>query len=93
MHFSPSLETDQSLDIWRQVFPNFTTMNCDLFIVDNGTPRRGTIVTVNITLSNTCLIDDEFGAITYDFTFGSTVDNTYGVYLRIPKYYAYTFRK
>ncbi|XP_078573147.1 uncharacterized protein LOC144859992 [Branchiostoma floridae x Branchiostoma japonicum] len=56
--------------------------------VDSGTPPRGDIATVSMTISDTCLYDSLNKSIEYDV---SVENHTGNVYLRVPKYYVKTF--
>lgn len=77
------------MDIWRDVYTKFTTINFEVIAADNGIPKRGTTVSVNITLSNTCTIDVEYGVININLT--ASNDGT--VMLKIPKYYMLSYGK
>eukprot|EP00058_Branchiostoma_floridae_P009584 XP_002595072.1 hypothetical protein BRAFLDRAFT_90181 [Branchiostoma floridae] len=56
--------------------------------VDSGTPPRGDIATVSMTISDTCLYDSLNKSIEYDV---SVENHTGNVYIRVPKYYVKTF--
>ena len=56
--------------------------------MDNGTIPRGTSATLNITISNTCLLDALYGKIDYKFLVD---DSTGELFLRIPKYYKFPY--
>ena len=78
------------MDLWGDVYQNFTSLHFDVHAIDNGTIPLGTSASINITVSNTCVMDVLYGDIKYIFT----VDNTTGMmYLRIPGYWNVNFRK
>ena len=59
--------------------------------LDNGVdPVRGAIATINITLSNTCLMDVLFDEIENEVLVNQTNG---GVFFRIPRYYVREFGK
>ena len=79
-----------NLSLYYDIYPNYTTLNFQVIAVDNGTIRRGMSASLSINVSNTCLMDVEFGEIVYNFI----VDDTTGeMVLRIPKYWVYLFGK
>lgn len=58
--------------------------------MDNGTVPFGMTSSLNVTVSNTCVLDVLFGKISYMFYVN---DTTGDMTLRIPKYWVYDFRK
>lgn len=78
------------MDLWNDVYLNYTTLQFNVIAIDNGTVPRGDIASVNITVSNTCVMDVLFGDITYIFAVNKS---TGGMTLRIPKYYVVEFCK
>ncbi|XP_072182297.1 uncharacterized protein [Diadema setosum] len=57
-------------------------------VVDGGTPSRGDVATVNLTISQTCLYDvlgDPIETVIY------TNETTGGLFLRVPKYYLFEY--
>ena len=57
-------------------------------VVDGGTPRRGDVANVNLTISETCLYDvlgDPIETLIY------TNETTGGLFLRVPKYYLFEY--
>ena len=88
--FSPPIAYDATMDLWGDVYQNFTSLRFDIHAIDNGTIPLGTSASINITVSNTCVMDVLYGDIKYMFT----VDNTTGMmFLRIPGYWNVNFRK
>ncbi|WAR01795.1 TSP3-like protein [Mya arenaria] len=84
----PPVDFNDTMDLWNDVYLNYTTLNFQVIAIDNGTTPRGDIATVNITVSNTCVMDVLFGDIQYIFAVNKT---TGGMTLRIPKYYVVEF--
>ncbi|XP_038053348.1 uncharacterized protein LOC119725831 isoform X2 [Patiria miniata] len=66
----------------------FSTLQLTITAIDNGTPALGTIVNITVMISNTCL---------YDATSEPVDVNIYidvptgGLYMRVPRYYAYEY--
>ena len=57
-------------------------------VVDGGTPRRGDVANINLTISETCLYDvlgDPIETLIY------TNETTGGLFLRVPKYYLFEY--
>ena len=78
------------MELWDNVYLNYTTLQFQVIAMDNGTIPRGHYAEVNITVSNTCVMDVLFGDITYIFAVDKS---TGGMTLRIPKYYVVDFCK
>ena len=88
--FSPPIEYNETLDLHRDVYLNYTSLVFDVYAIDNGTIPRGTSATVNITVSNTCILDVLFTPTNYNIL----VDNTTGgLNFIVPGYWVYDFRK
>ena len=68
----------------------FSVLELTIMAVDGGTPARGTIVNITVTLSNTCLYDAVNEAVEVKL-YIDIADS--GLYLRVPKYYAIVFGK
>ncbi|WAR01796.1 TOLL6-like protein [Mya arenaria] len=86
---NPPVDYDNTRDLWDDIYQNFTTLQFKVIALDNGTVQRGDIADVNIFISNTCVMDVQFGNIEYTLT----VNNyTGGMTLRIPKYYVLDFK-
>ena len=65
-------------------------MKFSVVVVDDGTPVRGAIATVDYEIDNSCLMDVEFK----DMVFSMNVDNTTGqVFLVIPGYFYNDYRE
>ncbi|KAL5007409.1 hypothetical protein ScPMuIL_016215 [Solemya velum] len=80
----PPVNYDQSMDLYKSVYPNSTDLMLQIVVLDNGTPRRGAAANINVTVSNTCVVSASFKRIQYTLI----VDNTTGnFFLRIPKYW------
>ena len=78
------------MDLWGDIYLDYTTLMFDVVAMDNGTTMRGASASVNITVSNTCVMDVLFE----DITVNIFVDKyTGGMYIRIPKYYVVEFCK
>ena len=85
---SPPLDYDSSHDLYDQVYPNTTVLQFEVIVIDNGTVPRGASAAVNINISNTCLMDVEYGDIDYWITVS---DSTGEMFLRIPKYFVFPY--
>ena len=84
------MEYDESLSLWKDVYKRYTSLLFDVHAIDNGTIPRGMSATINITVSNTCVMDVLYGKISYIFR----VDNdTGGLNLVIPAYMVVDFSK
>ncbi|KAL4225039.1 hypothetical protein ACF0H5_015734 [Mactra antiquata] len=84
----PGTPFDDTYDLWGDVYLKYTSLIFDVIAMDNGTVPLGMKATMNITVSNTCVLDVLFGKITYLFL----VDDVTGeMTLRIPKYWVYDF--
>lgn len=81
---------DDTYDLWGHVYLLYTSLIFDVIAMDNGAVPLGMKATMNITVSNTCVLDVLFGKITYLFLVN---DTTGEMTLRIPKYWVYDFRK
>ena len=78
------------MDLHRDIYLNYTSLVFKVYAIDNGTISRGTSVTVNITVSNTCVLDVLFTPTNYSVV----VDNaTGGLNFVVPGYWVYDFRK
>ncbi|XP_022099461.1 uncharacterized protein LOC110984001 isoform X2 [Acanthaster planci] len=66
----------------------FSVLQLTIVAIDDGTPARGTVVNVTVTISNTCLYD----AISEPVEVKVYIDVlTGGLYLRVPKYYVFVY--
>ncbi|XP_078674361.1 uncharacterized protein LOC144912684 isoform X2 [Branchiostoma floridae x Branchiostoma belcheri] len=72
----------------QEVQQTSTQLQFSVIAVDSGTPSRGDIATVSMTISDTCLYDSLNKSIEYDV---SVENHTGNVYLRVPRYYVKTF--
>jgi len=81
---------DDTYDLWGDVYLNYTTLFFDVIAIDNGTVPYGMKATLNVTVSNTCVLDVLFGKINYTFPIN---DTTGEMTLRIPGYWMYEFCK
>ena len=88
--FSPPVDYNQTMGLWENIYLNYTLLQFDVLAIDNGTIPRGVTASVNVTVSNTCVMDVLFGDIEYKFYVNVT---TGGMTLRIPKYYVVEFCK
>ena len=86
--FSPVVSYNTSLDLYKEIYENSTTLVFEVIAIDNGTVLRGSSATVNITISNTCLLDARYTNTEYKITIN---DTTGELLLRIPKYYVYPY--
>ncbi|KAL3841479.1 hypothetical protein ACJMK2_019620 [Sinanodonta woodiana] len=86
--YSSPLEYDTGLDIWRDVYTNFTTISFEVVAMDSGSLRLGTPIYFNLTLDNSCLVDVEFGKIAIQLV---PNNDTGELFLRIPKYWVHTY--
>lgn len=87
---SPPVDYNDTMDLWGDVYLNYTMLQFQVIAIDNGTIPRGHSASVNVTVSNTCVMDVLFGDIKYIFAVNKT---TGGMTLRIPKYYVVDFSK
>ena len=87
---SPPVNYNDTMDLWGDVYLNYTTLNFWVIALDNGTVPRGDKSNVSVTVSNTCVMDVLFGDIKPIFEVNGT---TGGLTLRIPKYYVVEFGK
>ena len=79
------------MDLYDVVYNETSELLIRVVALDNGTdPARGAIAAINITLSNTCLMDVLFEEIANQVVLNQT---TGGLQFRIPKYYVFDFRK
>lgn len=87
--FSPPLSRyNASFDLYYIVYNESSEVTFSVAAIDNGVPRRGTVASVRLTLSNTCLLSALFEEIYLHLE----VDGTTGqVWFRIPKYWVYDF--
>jgi thrombospondin 2/3/4/5 len=76
------------MELYDDVYLNYTTLHFQVIAIDNGTVPRGHVASVNVTVSNTCVMDVLFGDIKYIFAVDKV---TGGMTLRIPKYYVLDF--
>ncbi|XP_053385183.1 uncharacterized protein LOC123535929 [Mercenaria mercenaria] len=75
-------------DLWDVVYLEYTSLLFNVIAMDNGSVPYGMTATVNISVSNTCVLDVLFGKIAYMvYVDDATGDMT----LRIPKYWMYEF--
>ncbi|CAH1238208.1 THBS3 [Branchiostoma lanceolatum] len=65
-----------------------TLLEFYIIVVDRGTPPRGDIATVAMTINDACLYDSLDQPITYEI---NVEDDTGGVFVRVPKYYVKEF--
>ena len=86
--FSPPVDYNTNLSLYYDIYPNYTTLNFEVIAIDNGTVRRGMSAVLSVNVSNTCVMDVEFGPIVYNFVVD---DSTGEMVLRIPKYWVYLF--
>ncbi|XP_053385192.1 uncharacterized protein LOC123535922 isoform X1 [Mercenaria mercenaria] len=84
----PPVDYNDTMELWNDVYLNYTTLQFNVIAIDNGTVPHGDTASVNITVSNTCVMDVLFGDITYIFAVNKS---TGGMTLRIPKYYVVDF--
>ena len=68
----------------------YYVISLSIAAIDKGTPARGDTASVNITISDTCLID-ALGEDVTPLVFVEYEEG--GVYLRVPQYYLYEFGK
>ncbi|XP_069131705.1 uncharacterized protein [Argopecten irradians] len=85
----PMLTWNDTFNLFNEVYAANTTLRFSVIAVDNGGyPTRGTQASLEFVSDNSCLVDVEFGPISYSVS----VDNTTGeVYFRAPGYYFYQF--
>ena len=88
LFFRPVVSFDTSLDLHKEIYENSTTLVFEVIAIDNGTVPRGSSATVNITISNSCLLDARYTNTEYKVTVN---DTTGELFLRIPKYYVYPY--
>ena len=83
--FSPPVsQWNFTQDILDVVWPDTTNITFQILVMDQGDPVRGTTASVEVEVSNTCLIDTEYLPIEYNFN----VNSTHGImHLRVPGYY------
>ncbi|XP_052265940.1 uncharacterized protein LOC127868328 [Dreissena polymorpha] len=84
----PPVDYNSSMELYDDVYLNYTTLQFQVIAIDNGTVPRGDVASVNVTVSNTCVMDVLFGDIKYIFAVDKV---TGGMTLRIPKYYVVDF--
>eukprot|EP00058_Branchiostoma_floridae_P009585 XP_002595073.1 hypothetical protein BRAFLDRAFT_90183 [Branchiostoma floridae] len=65
-----------------------TLLEFYIIVTDRGTPPRGDIATIAMTINDACLYDSLDQPITYEI---SVDDDTGGVFIRVPKYYVKDF--
>ncbi|XP_078655610.1 uncharacterized protein LOC144902206 [Branchiostoma floridae x Branchiostoma belcheri] len=68
-----------------------TLLEFYIIVIDKGTPPRGDIATVAMTINDACLYDSLNQPITYEISVISVEDDTGGVFVRVPKYYVKEF--
>ncbi|XP_019635900.1 PREDICTED: uncharacterized protein LOC109478676 [Branchiostoma belcheri] len=68
-----------------------TLLEFYIIVVDKGTPPRGDIAIVAMTINDACLYDSLNQPITYEISVISVEDDTGGVFVRVPKYYVKEF--
>ncbi|XP_021356440.1 uncharacterized protein LOC110452321 isoform X2 [Mizuhopecten yessoensis] len=85
----PVLSWNETFNLFNEVYAANTTLTFSVIAVDNGGyPTRGTQATIEFVSDNSCLIDVEYGPISYSLA----VDNSTGqVYFRTPGYYFYQY--
>ncbi|XP_033751294.1 LOW QUALITY PROTEIN: uncharacterized protein LOC117335429 [Pecten maximus] len=83
------LSWNESFNLFNEVYAANTTLKFSVIAVDNGGyPTRGTRASLEFVSDNSCLLDVEYGPISYSLS----VDNTTGeVFFRAPGYYFYQF--
>ncbi|XP_052773067.1 uncharacterized protein LOC128211948 isoform X3 [Mya arenaria] len=79
---------DDTYDLWGDVYLQYTSLIFDVIAMDNGTVPFGMTASMNVTVSNTCVLDVLFGKIEYWFLVN---DTTGEMTLRVPKYWMYEF--
>ncbi|XP_060579535.1 uncharacterized protein LOC132736424, partial [Ruditapes philippinarum] len=85
----PPANYDGSEDLWGVVYIEYTSLLFNVIAMDNGTVPFGMTAAINITVSNTCVLDVFFGKIRYMFHVN---DTTGEMTLRIPGYWMYEFK-
>ena len=88
--YSPSLSRyNYSISLFDVIYNELSELLIKVVALDNGVdPVRGAIATINITLSNTCLMDVLFDEIENEVLVNQTNG---GVFFRIPRYYVREF--
>lgn len=87
----PSLSKyNSSIDLYKVIFPKKTTVMVSLVALDNGSPRRGAVARVNVTIVNKCLLSVLRKHLEYKYVVNATGGE---VYFRIPKYWIRDFCK
>lgn len=76
---------NQTLNIYKQIYPLTSNYSFDVIVTDKGSPTRGTRVTVTYEISNTCILDTWFNYIPSD----QVVDMDTGeLHASVPGYYS-----
>ena len=89
--FRPPLSRyNSSVDLYRIVYNESSTVVVKLVALDHGVPVRGDIATLRIELTNYCLINVLYEPIQHRFDVNVTTGE---VSFRIPKYFIYDFCK
>ena len=78
------MEFDNTMDLRRDVYERNTNLSFTMVVTDGGTPKRGTSANITVELHNSCLVDEEFLNIFYDFVIGY---RTGSVHLQVPGYF------
>jgi hypothetical protein len=87
---SPPVNYNNSLSIFKHVYTQNTTLTFYIAVMDLGTPKRGTVATVSIEISNSCLVDVIFNTLYVNIT----VNRWNGeVTLKVPGYYQVNYSK
>ncbi|XP_064635829.1 uncharacterized protein LOC135493010 [Lineus longissimus] len=80
----PPVNYNSSQSIFNSVYTQNTTLTFYIAVMDLGTPKRGTVATVSIEISNSCLVDVIYNPLFVNIT----VDRWSGeVTLKVPGYY------
>ena len=78
----------QLLRLYDVVYTGTSTLRVLVLALDAGVPRRGALGTVNITLSNSCLLDALLRPIGHAVSMGQ---DTGELTLRVPGYFIYDY--
>ncbi|XP_067687415.1 uncharacterized protein [Haliotis asinina] len=85
---TPPVSFNETEDLHKSVYTKNTTLSFEVFVVDEGVPRRGAKGTVTMVLDNSCLVSVEYEPIAFDFPLDEI---TGGIAFVAPGYYHYEF--
>ena len=77
-------------DLLKVVYKQMTTVTVKVVAMDKGSPPRGAVGLINITVINSCVIDTLYQEIDVLFVVNETTGE---VYFRIPKYWVFKYRE